>query len=238
MQIFDSMKRGAARAAYEADRLLRLNRAETTANTIRTELNDTLRYLGSRAFELYKQGKLQPELVQAANAVHEIEGRLLEKEQEIAQLRAESGSSESRTPATWGHICPQCKVKLPLETAFCTECGSRAVDVARPITDPQLGNPSAGSAPTLISLAPQEPATAPVTSTSSVADEDGTTPDSIVDVPEPITSISPPDDEPQRLENAPAPPIADVQTEAKCSKCRVLIPAHAAFCPECGQRVA
>ena len=40
--------------------------------------------------------------------------------------------SRGKAGAQYGHICPHCQIQLPSVAAFCTKCGTRAIDVAPP----------------------------------------------------------------------------------------------------------
>ncbi|GEM_PF-2624626 len=226
MPWMDSVKRGAARAAAEADRLVRLNRAEAAIELLRSEHTQSLQHLGAAAYDLFRQGRLpQEQLLDLAQAVFESEQRLREKEREIAEIRRETAAVDSRPVASYGHLCPRCRIRLPLDAAFCPECGGQAVDVARPISPPMavqsewIPPPAPMPAPIERSFSPAAPVVpAPPARVYTPPPPEALPPRAVEAetvpryVEPPFTAVPPPAG--QQAAAAPADPVAEAQPPA------------------------
>ncbi|HOU24645.1 MAG TPA: zinc ribbon domain-containing protein, partial [Anaerolineae bacterium] len=145
--LFDRVKRETSKAAFEADRLLRIRRVEGMIGDIRRQITQQSYQIGTKAIELSRSGQLDspPELVALCQQAHQLEQQVAEKEAEIVRIRQEVAPEPPPRPdvvrpagvgrkATDGHICPRCQIGLPAEALFCPRCGGPAEDVAPPAT--------------------------------------------------------------------------------------------------------
>jgi hypothetical protein len=146
---FDRLKSGADKAAFEADRLLRLNRAESAVRAAQRELDAEILELGRQALALYDAGTLaQPELQDVCLKVDAKRQEIAVKEAEVERIREEkppeSGAPadeqppepaysppepeappEPPAPVVGGRTCPNCGAALPDDVRFCPECGAK-----------------------------------------------------------------------------------------------------------------
>lgn len=90
MGILETLRRSADRAAYEADRLLRLNRLQTDLATLEERRDAELRRIGEVAVGLIERGEIdRPELKPLVARLRELELDVADKQKEIAAVRAE-----------------------------------------------------------------------------------------------------------------------------------------------------
>jgi hypothetical protein len=146
---FDRLKSGADKAAFEADRLLRLNQAQSAVRTAQRELDAEVLELGQQALALYDAGTLtQPELLAICPKIDAKRQDVAAKEAEVERIRQEKPPEagtpapeappeppepvqpehtppEPVTPAAGARTCPNCGSALPDDVRFCPECGTR-----------------------------------------------------------------------------------------------------------------
>jgi len=134
MEFLDSIKKGAARAQLETEKRLRINRVQREIDALNQQIRQRTLQLGEKALELYRAGELpEPDLVAICKGIVVLNKEIAEKEAQIEAIRLESLPEEmAAVPATYGHLCPQCRISLPEEAGFCPRCGSRAVDISPP----------------------------------------------------------------------------------------------------------
>lgn len=134
MEFLESMRKGAARAQLETEKLLRINRVQREINALKQRIRQRTLQLGEKSLELYRAEELsESALIAICEGIVTLEKEIAEKEVEIEAIRLESLPEEIvAAPATYGHLCPQCKISLPEEAVFCPNCGSKAVDVPPP----------------------------------------------------------------------------------------------------------
>lgn len=146
--LFDKLKEGASRAAFEADRMRRISQIQSAIGALKRQVEQRVRELGDKTLELYNAGQLtEPELVAFCDQkIAILQGQIAEKETEVEKIRQEVPPQEP-TPGLYGHICPKCKIKLPDGVTFCPRCGSKAEDVTPPPPSPTgLTCPNCGAA--------------------------------------------------------------------------------------------
>jgi len=136
VSILDQIQRKAREAAFEADKQRRILAVQSQISQIKSNVLRQTRRLGERVLELHDTGALaQPELAEMCLEIETLRAQVAEKETEIERIRAERLPEEVAPPPSavlYGHICPQCQIKLPDQAVFCPYCGSRAVDVPQP----------------------------------------------------------------------------------------------------------
>ena len=130
--IFDRLKKGADKAAFEADKLRRTTSVRSQINALGGQVNRKTRALGEKALELFDSGQLsQPALLETCEQITALRQQIAKKEAEIEAIRQET-LPEEPVPALYGHICPNCKIQLLEEARFCPQCGGSAQDVPPP----------------------------------------------------------------------------------------------------------
>ncbi len=134
----------ASKAAFEADRLLRLRRVDSAMEGLRGQIQQLSYQIGNKAIDLSRAGPLDPqELVPLLDQVRKLESGIADKEAEKARIKQElpppppeaapvvQAAPVPRT-ASYGHVCPKCQIELPPEAKFCPRCGGSAQDIAPP----------------------------------------------------------------------------------------------------------
>jgi RNA polymerase subunit RPABC4/transcription elongation factor Spt4 len=130
--LLDRLKKGADKAALEADKLRRITRVRSQISALQGRVNSHTRALGEKALGLFDAGQLtQPELLEGCEQIAVLRQQMAEKEAEIEAIRQETLPEEPES-VLCGHICPNCKIRLADEAHFCPECGSIAQDVPPP----------------------------------------------------------------------------------------------------------
>ena len=144
----DKLKSGADKAAFEADRLVRVNQAQSAAKAAQREVDAELQALGRQVMDLYDAGTLaQPELLALCANVDDLRQQLAAREAEVERIRdekpPESGAEQIQTaeqpagaqqpeppeaqpaPAPSSHTCANCGATIKPNNRFCPECGTR-----------------------------------------------------------------------------------------------------------------
>lgn len=132
MDTFEKLKQGAGRAAFEADRRLRLARVESRIGSIKQAMSVQFTQLGEATYQLYKQEALvERGLVTLSEQVRATERQLEEAQAEAERIRLEAAPAP--VGLLVGHVCLRCQVKLPAEAVFCPRCGGPASDIEPPV---------------------------------------------------------------------------------------------------------
>jgi septal ring factor EnvC (AmiA/AmiB activator) len=145
----DKLKSGADKAAFEADRMLRLNQAQSALKQVQRDLETELAALGQQVMELYDAGNLtQPELAAMMPKIDAARQKITAQEAEVERIRQEKGPEAGAqapaqpsapvqasampspppqpvTPVAQGRTCANCGSPLPEDVRFCPECGAR-----------------------------------------------------------------------------------------------------------------
>jgi peptidoglycan hydrolase CwlO-like protein len=148
----DRLKSGADKAAFEADRMLRLNQAQSALKALERDLDKELTELGRKVLVLHDAGTLtQPELQESLAPIDELRQKLAAQRAEVERIRqekppeaeseqpveppqpaapprpvvgtGEEPAAEAPSPAAQGTVCPRCQTPLPPNVRFCPECG-------------------------------------------------------------------------------------------------------------------
>jgi predicted RNA-binding Zn-ribbon protein involved in translation (DUF1610 family) len=103
-------------------------------NALQKQIATRKNELGAVAWELFCAKRLtEQELVAICEAIAQAEEQIAEKEKVIESIRQESLPIAEPLPvATYGHICPKERIRLPDHAVFCPSCGSKAVDISPP----------------------------------------------------------------------------------------------------------
>lgn len=242
-EFFGRIKLGADKARFEAERLLRINQAQSVLKELERQLQGATAAMGSQVVALYDAGTLtQPELMESCQRIEAMRQRISAQTAEIERIRNEQ-PPEAPVVVRSGHMCPQCQIQLPVGTGFCPQCGSKAVDVAPPPVVPGLKCPTCGEPiPAGARFCPidgtsVEQAAAPSPPPTAVCPTcHASVPAGAMFCPECGTSTS----APPVPEQPEAEPAAEERAPERiyCPSCGSPIPPEAEFCPECGHRLA
>ena len=123
--IFGSIRQGAARAAFEADKLRRVNQVQSEIAALRRQINQHATQLSNRAIELHRTGELaHADLVAECEQIASLEDEIVEKQGRVGEIQQERMKDEA-TPAA-GLTCPECGTAIPQGASFCPSCGAAA----------------------------------------------------------------------------------------------------------------
>jgi DNA repair exonuclease SbcCD ATPase subunit len=110
--IFDKIKSGADKAAFEADRLRRVTQAQGALNKLKGELSAHVTTIGTRVVELRDSGSpAQPELEDLFQHLDGLRQQISDQQAEVERIRQEKApEAPAAAPAAAGHTCPNCAV--------------------------------------------------------------------------------------------------------------------------------
>ena len=92
----DKLKSGADKAAFEADRLVRVNQAQAAVRSAQRDLEAETGALGREALALYEAGTLtQPELLATCNKIDGLRQQVAALEAEVERVRQEKAPDPS-----------------------------------------------------------------------------------------------------------------------------------------------
>jgi hypothetical protein len=129
---FDKLKSGADKAAFEADRLLRVNQAQSALKALQRELETEVAELGQQAVALYENGTLtQPELLALCPKIDAKRQAIAAQEAEVERIRQEK-------PPEAGAPTPE----QPPEAAAPAQKGPSQVVPTAPEQPPQAAGPT------------------------------------------------------------------------------------------------
>jgi hypothetical protein len=146
--LFGKLKSGANKVAFEADKLARVNRAQGEAEKLKGQINGQFLKLGETVYQKFtKQEAIDPALVEACQAIAQIQEQVGLKNEEIAKIKAETFSATpaaaAPTPAQTAAApeaapvtpapqaqpeakhCPNCGKEVQADEKFCRDCGTK-----------------------------------------------------------------------------------------------------------------
>lgn len=139
--VIKNLRSGADRAAFEANKLLRVQRIQYEQRVREQQRRQSVAQLGEAVWRLYAQGRIDdPELLGICHQIQTATHELAELEKTLAQVRDEQAPQPRK--------CLDCGHDLAPGDAFCAFCGARN----------QTGSPAA--VPLHAPAAPATPATA------------------------------------------------------------------------------
>jgi uncharacterized OB-fold protein len=263
--VFDRIRSGAGRATFEADKLLRSNSVQSAIKSLKEEISQAFYRAGCVALDLYRSGRItQPELLEVCEHIAALQTQIAAREREIESIRGETYAAPTPIPGPRS-ACPNGHGELPPGAQFCPTCGAHAIQA--PVQSVDASCPACGTAivpgarfcrkcgaqvaePATPSPAEQQPQTRdgafptpPTTAATScpscgaaLALEARCCPECGTAMATP--SLSPPSEqEPQTVEESPYP-TSSVRASNQCPQCGTLLIPEAAFCPDCGHRLA
>lgn len=129
--LVDRFKSGAGKAAFEADKLRRLQIAQSAVKPLRAESERLFTEMGKLAYLVYNQGGLdKPELLTAGDRLAKIHTQIQEAEAEVERIRAEEYVDPLSASSQSGLICPNGHGTLMGGVSFCQTCGTAGVQPA------------------------------------------------------------------------------------------------------------
>jgi hypothetical protein len=139
MEFMDSMRRGVDRAGFEVDRLLRANRVRSQVNSLRSQVDEEMRQIGHRVFELYQQGELaHPELREHCDRIQLHQDEMAARERELEAINQEvpdfAHEEVFGTQQAAPSNCPSCGARPPEGAAYCHQCGASLQAPRQPST--------------------------------------------------------------------------------------------------------
>jgi hypothetical protein len=132
--LVNRFKSGAGKAAFEADKLRRIQSAQSALKPLRNEADRLYFEMGKLAYLLYTQGAIsQPELRTAGERLVEAQAQIAAAEAEVERIRAEEYVEPIYSPSSRsGLICPNGHGTLAGGASFCQVCGAAGVSPAPP----------------------------------------------------------------------------------------------------------
>jgi hypothetical protein len=98
MKLWGSMKQGANKLAFDAEKALRVKRQEGTIAGLRDKLQAQYAGLGQTAMALMEEGAIaHPQLAQFANQVSVLQDQIRQEAQKLALMQAEEYQPEEAT---------------------------------------------------------------------------------------------------------------------------------------------
>ena len=90
MEFLESVKYRAKKSQFEANKLMRVNRVQREINTLKRRAQRAKLTLGSTAYDLFQKEELtEPKLITICEDVKALENEIIQKENEIAQIKQE-----------------------------------------------------------------------------------------------------------------------------------------------------
>ena len=130
MSIFDKAKQGVDVAKFKADQLLRVNKVQNEISALRRDILGVREKVAEAVVVLHKQGPLAyPEVEELCVKIDEIETQIAEKDAQLVAIRAEqppvaAGAAAAAVAAGQATAaCPHCHAPVPVDAAFCPNCG-------------------------------------------------------------------------------------------------------------------
>jgi uncharacterized OB-fold protein len=255
--VFDRLRSGAGKAAFEADKLRRVTSVQSIVKSLKEEITQAFYRAGYVAFDTYRAGRItQPELLEACERIAALQAQIAAREREIEAIRNEAYAEPTHGPR-YGHVCPNGHGDLPPGAQFCPVCGAQATYVPPPAAGaacracgtalapgarfcPKCGAPvQVPSTPPPVEQrhqAPEESPFAPPPPASILCPNCGTAlapgarfcPDCGTPAPGPSPAL-PAEPEPEALGESPPPPPEPLEPVPSPPPAR-----GPTLCPECG----
>jgi hypothetical protein len=145
-----SVQDTAGKAAFEADKLVRVNRETSVLSELQNKTQSKLADLGKAALELYRNGALSdPAVAVLAAELAELEAQVRQQKDKVEAIHGEQFQPEPQgapapvappaaepdthaeatapepAPAPEMVECPNCHTQVKPTATFCPECGNR-----------------------------------------------------------------------------------------------------------------
>jgi hypothetical protein len=108
MKLWGSMKQGANKLAFDAEKVLRVKRQESSIAGLRDKVQAQYTELGQTAMALMEEGAIaHPQLAQFANQISVLQDQIKQEAQKLALMQAEEyQAEETAIPAGPAPIAP------------------------------------------------------------------------------------------------------------------------------------
>lgn len=120
-EVMKSLRSGADRAAFEAGKLVRVQRVQIAQRSRERERREAVEQLGEATWRLYEQGRIsEPELVGLCHEVQTATHEIAEIEKAATKVREEQPGRPGQLGAS---PCPGCGRAARHGALFCSHCG-------------------------------------------------------------------------------------------------------------------
>jgi citrate synthase len=127
--IFGKLRKGASKTAFEADKLMRVRKAEGELAQIRKDIDVLQERLGEITYLNYIHSEPQgQDSIDYIEKISALEQQVTAKQEEISNIQAETfeKSETTSTPIDSNYAkCPNCGKMNPATVKFCSECGTK-----------------------------------------------------------------------------------------------------------------
>lgn len=107
MKLWGSMKQGANKLAFDAEKALRVKRQEGTISGLRDKVQAKYSELGQAAYALMDEGAIaHPQLAQFANDIVALQEQIKEEARKLAAIQAEIFEAEEEVAASAAAVEP------------------------------------------------------------------------------------------------------------------------------------
>lgn len=131
----DGIRDQAARAKFEAGRLVRLQREQNKLGQLQGQKRDLLGNLGEIVWDMFEAGQINdPRLLTVCRQAQSLNQEIATQEANIEQIRQEAPPEPPK--------CPRCGREINLSDAFCPGCGA-IITPAVPQPAPAAQSPAA-----------------------------------------------------------------------------------------------
>lgn len=150
-----TLTQGVDRGKFELDKFQKTSRLQGELNDLKKQIDEKLREMGQRAYELHRAGQFNtPSITALVQAMEQLQSGVVIKEEELKAAQSETfvePSSTSRqqhgqtaqqvpisqegptqqayaapTPTpATDKACPNCGFRMPTTAMFCPSCGTR-----------------------------------------------------------------------------------------------------------------
>jgi DNA repair exonuclease SbcCD ATPase subunit len=140
---FGRLKSGAGKVAFEAEKVTRVNRAQSELSGLKKQVEGLNAKLGEMVYQSFTSGGEAPDIASLCQNITDMKAQVTAKEAEIQRINAEVYSTApapataapvvaasvpvapvpAPTPQVEMRACPSCGKEQPANTKFCTDCG-------------------------------------------------------------------------------------------------------------------
>lgn len=135
MKLWNSMKQGAGKLAFEADRMMRVKKEEAAIEEARKQIAAVTANIGAVALSLFRSGSLdEPQVASLVTQIDEIEATIAQHQAAVEQIKAEVA------PGAEGEVAPAATLEAepaqpPLEPMQRAPAAAPVVEQAAPTAE-------------------------------------------------------------------------------------------------------
>jgi hypothetical protein len=140
---FGRLKSGAGKVAFEAEKVAKVNRAQSELAQLKKQADTLYAKLGEMVYENFTNGSGEaPDITSLCQNITDMKAQVAAKEAELQRINAEVYNPAAPAPAPAApapaysapvapaaaaqgetRFCPNCGKEQPASTKFCTDCG-------------------------------------------------------------------------------------------------------------------